>query len=126
MKQHQRGQGWITFAGTMVTLAGFLNALWGIAAIGGLFQSAAAPVPTGLQTWGWIVGIVGVLELAAAYSIFRGGEFGRWFGILIAAVNAASALMSIKADPAWGICLFAIDVLIIYALATYGGRSVTS
>jgi len=31
----------------------------------------------------------------------------------------------IKAAPAWSICLFAIDVLIIYALATYGGRSVT-
>ena len=126
MKQYDRGGGWITFAGAMVTLAGFLNAIWGIAAIGGFFHSNAAYLASDLHTWGWIVLIVGVLELAAAYSIFQGGEFGRWFGILIAAVNAASALMSIKADPAWGICLFAIDVLIIYALATYGGRSVTS
>ena len=126
MNQHARGAGWITFAGVMVTLAGFLNAIWGIAAISGFFQSNATYMASDLRTWGWIVLIVGVLELTAAYSIFRGGEFGRWFGILIAAVNAASSLMSIKADPAWGICLFAIDVLIIYALATYGGRSVVS
>jgi hypothetical protein len=126
MKQHERARGWITFAGVMVTLAGFLNALWGIAAIGGLFQSSAAYLASDLHTWGWIVVIVGMLELAAAYSIFRGGEFGRWFGILAAGVNAISALMSIKADPAFGVGLFAIDVLIIYALATYGGRSVTS
>ena len=126
MKQHERGQGWITFAGVMVTLAGFLNTFWGIAAIGGLFQSSAAYVASDLHTLGWIVLIVGMLELAAAYSIFRGGEFGRWFGILAAGVNAISALMSIRADPAFGVGLFAIDVLIIYALATHGGRSVTS
>ena len=126
MKQHEPGQGWITFAGVMVTLAGFLNTFWGIAAIGGLFQSSAAYVASDLHTLGWIVLIVGMLELAAAYSIFRGGEFGRWFGILAAGVNAISALMSIRADPAFGVGLFAIDVLIIYALATHGGRSVTS
>jgi hypothetical protein len=126
MKQHHRGTGWITFAGVMVTLAGFLNTIWGIAAISGFFGANAGYVASDLHTWGWIVLIVGVLELAAAYSIFQGGEFGRWFGILIAGVNAISALMSIKADAAWGICLVAIDVLIIYDLATYGGRSVTT
>ena len=51
-----------------------------------------------------------------------GGEFGRWFGIVVAMLNAVSALVSIKAYPFWGICLFAIDVMIIYALVSYGGR----
>lgn len=64
---------------------------------------------------------VGVLELVASWSIWTGGEFGRYFGIVVASLNAVSALMSIKAYPFWGVCLFGIDILIIYALVTYGG-----
>jgi hypothetical protein len=127
MKHQDTGGGWITFAGVMITLAGVLNMIWGIAAISssGFFQSSAVYIVSDLHTWGWIVLIVGALQLAAAYSIFQGGEFGRWFGILTAGLNALSALMSMKAYPFWGICLFAIDVMIIYALATYGGRAGT-
>lgn len=128
MRQRDTGFGWVTFAGVMVTLAGILNMIWGIAAINssGFFQSNAGYIISDLHTWGWIVLLVGVMELAAAYSIFQGGEFGRWFGIVAAGLNAVSALMSIRAYPFWGVCLFAIDVLIIYALATYGGRAATT
>ena len=124
MRRDDTSVGWITFAGVMVTLAGVLNMIWGIAAINssGFFTSAASYIVSDLQTWGWIAVGVGLLELLAAYSIFQGGEFGRWFGIMAAGINAVSALMPIRAYPFWGICLFALDVMIIYALAAYGGR----
>jgi len=49
----------------------------------------------------------------------------RWFGILVAALSSIGALLSIPAYPFWLLAIFAIDVLIIYGLAAYGGRRAT-
>ena len=107
----------------MITLGGVLNVIWGIAALTnpGFFQATTGYIVSDLHTWGWIVLFVGALELIAGWSIWTGGEFGRYFGITVATLNAVSALMSINAYPVWGLCLFAIDILIVYALVTYGG-----
>jgi hypothetical protein len=119
----QTARRWTDFAAIMIMLGGILNVIWGIIALthSSYFQ-ANGYVVTNLHTWGWIVLFVGILELVAAWSIWNGGEFGRYFGIVVAMLNAVSALVSINAYPVWGVCLFAIDVLIIYALVTYGGR----
>jgi hypothetical protein len=37
-----------------------------------------------LHTWGWVTLILGVLQLIAGFSLFSGGGFGRWFGMLAA------------------------------------------
>ena len=60
---------------------------------------------------------LGVLQGLAAVSIWRGGEFGRWFGILAAGLGGLAAMMSIPAHPFWSLALLAIDVLVIYGLA---------
>jgi len=65
--------------------------------------------------------IVGALQIAAAFSIWNGGAFGRWFGILCAGLNVIAALLSIPAYPFWSLTVLALDVLIIYGLAAYGG-----
>ena len=74
--------------------------------------------------WVLFAGIMlflGVGQIFGAYSIWRGGEVGRWFGIAVAGLNAIGALMSISAYPFWGLCVFILDVLVIYGLANYGG-----
>ncbi len=118
------GSGWLLFASIMVAIAGVLNVIWGIAAISNskFFTANATYILTELKTWGWIVLIIGVVELFAALSIWAGGQFGRWVGILAAAANAIAALLSIPAYPFWALCVFAIDILIIYGLAAYGGQ----
>lgn len=118
------GSGWLLFASIMIAIAGVLNIIWGIAAIGNskFFTQNATYILSGLNTWGWIVLIIGVLELFAAYSISVGGQYGRWLGIVMAGINSIVALMSIPAYPFWSLCLFGIDLLIIYGLAAYGGQ----
>ena len=118
------GSGWLLFAGIMVMIAGVLNIIWGIAAISNskFFTHNATYILTELKAWGWIVLIIGVVELIAAFSIWAGGQFGRWIGIVAAGANAIAALLSIPAYPFWALCLFGIDILIIYGLAAYGGQ----
>jgi len=123
------GSGWLLFSGIMILTVAVLNIIWGIAAIGdsSFFVQDTRYILSGLNTWGWIVLIIGALQLAAAFSIWAGGAFGRWFGIAVASVNAIAALLSIPAYPFWGLAVFAVDVLVIYGLAAYGGdRRITA
>lgn len=110
--------GWWVFAGVLLLIAGVLNVIYGIAAIGDskFFTEDVTYIISGLHTWGWILLIIGVLELVAAFSLFSGGEFGRWFGIFVASLNAIGALLSIPAYPFWSLAIFALAIIIIYKL----------
>ncbi len=111
--------GWWVFTGVLLLVAGVLNIIWGIAAIGDarFFTDAGTFIISGLNTWGWITLIIGVLEIVAAFSLFAGGEFGRWFGIFIGAINSVAALLSIPAYPFWSLAIFALSIIVIYKLA---------
>ena len=124
MDESLRGGGWLLFAGIMVFIAGVLNVIWGIAAIdqARFFVEDTRFIIEDLKTWGWIILIVGVIQLIAAFSIWAGGEFGRWIGIFGATLSAIGALLSIPGFPFWSLCVFGVDLLIIYGLVVYGGR----
>ena len=120
-----RGEGWLLFAGVMLALAGFLNAIWGIAAIddSAFFTDEGRYVIfDNLSTWGWFLLIVGILQLVAAYSIYNRQTFGQLFGIMCATVNAVILLFTVNAFPFAAFMLFIVDLLVIYGLAVYGGR----
>ena len=40
----------------------------------------------------------------------------------VAGLNSIGALLSIPAYPFWSLAVFAVDVLVIYGLAAYGGQ----
>jgi hypothetical protein len=119
------GSGWLVFAGVLIVMAGILNVIYGIAAIddANFFVAGQQYILSDLSTWGWVMLALGVLQIFAAFSLWNGGTFGRWFGIGAASLNAIAALMSIPAYPFWSLAIFTIDILIIYGLATYGGAS---
>ena len=118
------GAGWIVFAAIMFVVSSMLNVIWGIAAVSNahFFVGNASYILSDLNTWGWVAIGFGALEALAAMSIWRGGAFGRWFGIGVASLAIVGAMMSIPAYPLWALVLVAIDVLIVYGLASYGGR----
>jgi hypothetical protein len=122
--EEPEGANWILFAGIMLALAGVLNVIYGIAAIGRshFFDSDAQYILSELRTWGWVGVGVGARQLLAASSIWRGGSFGRWFGIAAAALSAVAALMSIPGAPFWSLAIFTVDLLVLWALAAYGGQ----
>jgi hypothetical protein len=119
-----RGAGWVLFAGMMLALVAILNAIYGIAAISNsnFFVNDTKYILSDLNTWGWITLAIAALQMAAAFSVWNGNKFGVWFGIATASVSAIGALMSIPAYPFWSLAVFAVDILIIYGLAVYGGQ----
>ena len=77
-----------------------------------------------LRTWGWIVLLLGVVEVCASFALLSGSSWARWFGIGAAGVNAIAQLMFIPAAPFWALAMFTVDLIVIYALAVYGGKEV--
>jgi hypothetical protein len=119
MNEESTLSGWWVFAGVLLLIAGVLNIVYGIAAIGDskFFTQNAVYVFSSLHTWGWILLILGVLELVAAFSLWSGGEFGRWFGVFIGSLNAIGALLAIGgAYPFWSLAVFALSIIIVYKL----------
>jgi hypothetical protein len=120
----EAGYGLVTFAGVMLLIVGVLNTLYGIAAIdkANFYINDAKYVFGNLQTWGWFLVILGVAQLFAAFAIWRGTAWGRWFGVACATVNAVLQMLWIPAYPVLAITLLAIDIAVIYGLLAYGGR----
>ena len=124
-REHERhGEGWTTFAGMMLAVVGTLNVIYGIGAIdeANVYVGETKYVFGDLKTWGWFLTGLGVLQFVAAFSIWNRTTWGRWVGIGSAAGNAILQLLFMPAFPLLSLSLFAIDVLVLYALIQYGGR----
>jgi hypothetical protein len=121
----REGEGWIVFAWIMLLVAGIMGVIDGIVALSqsSFFTAYGAHyVASNLNTWGWVALIIGIVEIAAAFSVMRGGAFGRWAGILIAGVSMFVWLFWIPIVPFWALTIMFLDVLVIYGLAVYGGQ----
>ena len=120
----EKGTGWLGFAAIMLGFAGTLAVLDGIVALSKshFYTANAHYVFSDLRTWAWISIILGAVSIMAAFGIVSGAEWARWFGIVVAALNAIGTLGWIQAYPWWSLVIFTIDILIIYALTVYGGK----
>jgi hypothetical protein len=121
-----RASGWVGFAAIMLGLAGMWNVFGGILAIAQskVYAPHQTYVFSDLRTWGWIIMILGVLQILAIGAILRGSQVGRWFGIVVAGVNSLGQLSWIHASPFWSLAMFTVDMLVIYGLAVYGGLKI--
>ena len=120
-----RGYGWVMFAGIMLMLAGVLNFIYGIAAISNshFYVANAHYVISDLNTWGWVVMILGVIQFCVAFGVWMQAEWARWTGVVIAGLNAIAQLIFLPSYPFLALTIFAVDLLVIYGLVAYGGRT---
>jgi hypothetical protein len=122
----ERANGWLVFAASMLGIAGTFSIVDGIVALSRskFYVANAVFVFSDLRTWGWITLILGAVAVLAAFGVLTRSQFARWFGIVAAGLNALGQFMFVQAYPFWAMFVFAADVLVIYALAVYGSRSV--
>ena len=108
----------------MIMIAAVLNILYGIAAIdkANFFINDARYVFGDLSTWGWFLLALGVVQGFAAFAIWRGTGWARWFGVASASVNAILQMLWIPAQPVLALTILTMDIIAIYGLLAYGGR----
>ena len=122
------GEGWVTFAGVMLMIVGIVNVIGGIAAIdnANFYIGSAQFVVSDLETWGWVVLITGGVQVLTSFAVWAHNPIGRWLGVGFASLNMLAQFLLFPAQPLWSLMIIAVDTLIIYGLAAYGGRDSAS
>jgi hypothetical protein len=118
------GDGWVLFAGVMLTMLAALNLIDGIAAVSNstFFVDGAKFIFSDLNTWGWVLIVMGVTQGLTAIGVFVRATAVRWVGVALAALNAVVQMFFISAYPFWSLALFTLDMLVIYGLVAHGAR----
>jgi hypothetical protein len=122
----RQGEGYwmIVFAVALLVTVGFFNLIDGIAAIANshVFIANAHYVVGDLRAWGWVVLILGVLQLIAAIAILAGSQAARWFAVVVIGLNAIGQMLFIPAYPFWSLLIIAVDIVALWGLCAYGSR----
>lgn len=115
--------GLTVFAGAMLALVAFFQALVGLTAI---FSSEYVVVTQNYvfsfdaALWGWIHLGLGVLLGAAAWFLFQGKVWARTVAVAVAGLNAVANFAWLPHTPVWSTLIIALDVLVIWALTAHG------
>jgi hypothetical protein len=97
--------------------------LYGIGALddANIFTDDTRFILTDLNTLGWVLILLGVLQLAASASLFAGNAYGRIFAIVAGSLGAVGALLSVGgAYPWWSLGVFVLCVWIVHGIVILG------
>lgn len=118
-----RGTGRVVFAGALLLIAGTLNVVYGIGALGNanVFTEDKRLIFSNLSTLGWVLIVLGVIQLTGAVSLLSGNTYGRVIGVIGATLGAIDALFSVGgAYPWWSVGVFVLCLYVLHGLLIYG------
>jgi hypothetical protein len=118
-----RGTGRATFAGILLLIAGTLNVLYGIGALdsANVFVNDKRFILDDLNTLGWVLIVLGLLQFTGGFSLLSGNTYGRVIGITAGSLGAIGALLSIGGSyPWWGLASFFLCVWVVYGIVVLG------
>ena len=118
-----RGAGRALLAATLLVIVGILNIIYGIGALddANIFTNDKRYIFTNLNTMGWVLIVLGVIQLAGDFSLMAGNTFGRVIGIIGGGLGAIAALLSIGGNyPWWSLGIFFLCLYVIHGIFIYG------
>jgi hypothetical protein len=118
-----RGAGRATFAAILLLIAGTINIVYGIGALdsANIYANDTRFIFTNLNTMGWVLIVLGVIQLTGGFSLLSGNTYGRVLGIVGASLGAIGALFSIGGNnPWWSLAVFALCIYIIQGILVFG------
>jgi hypothetical protein len=117
-----RGAGRVTFAGILLVIVGTINIIYGIGSLddANIFVNDKRFILTNLNTLGWVLIVLGVIQLTGGFSLLAGNTYGRVIGVTAGTLGAIEALLSIGgAYPWWSLGVFALCVWVVYGIVVY-------
>jgi len=118
-----RGGGRVVFSAFLLLIAGTLNIIYGIGALdnANVFKGDTRYVFTNLNTLGWALIVLALIQLAGGFSLMAGNTFGRVIGIIGGSLGAIVAIMSIGgAYPWWNLAVFALCIYVVHGIVVFG------
>jgi hypothetical protein len=118
-----RGSGRVVFAAILLLLVGTINIIYGIGSLddANIFVNDKRFILSNLNTLGWVLIILGGIQLTGGFSLFAGGGYGRVIGIFAGSLGAIGALLSIGgAYPWWSLAVFALCVYVVHGIVVFG------
>ena len=118
-----RGTGRVAFAATLLIFVGIVNIIYGIGAVDGanIFANDTRYVLDDLNTMGWVLMILGAIQLTGGFSLMAGNTYGRVLGIMGGTLGALGALLSIGAgNPWWSLAVFALCLYVVHGIMVFG------
>jgi hypothetical protein len=111
------------FAGILLLIAGTLNIIYGIGALddANIFVNDDRYILTDLNTLGWVLIVLGIIQLTGGFSLMAGNTYGRVIGIVGAGLGAIGALLSIGgAYPWWSLGIFVLCIYVLHGIFVFG------
>ena len=118
-----RGTGRALLAATLLLIAGTLNIIYGIGALddANIFVNDKRYIFTNLNTMGWVLIVLGIIQLTGGFSLMSGNTYGRVIGIIGGSLGAIAALLSIGGNyPWWSLALFFLCIYIVHGIFILG------
>ncbi len=109
-------------AAILLVTVGVLSILEGISAVANdkLFVAGVDYIyQFDTTTWGWIHIVLGILLVIAALGLMAGTTWGRVVAITLAALSILANFLWLPYYPAWSILVIALNVVVIWAVATW-------
>ncbi len=110
---------WIAFAGIAMLILGFLDLIWGIAAVANnevVVVGGHGVIVFDISTWGWIQLVVGAVMVLIGIGLLAGNGAARWGGVAVLSLNAILQIVWFPAAPLWALLMIGLDLLLIYQL----------
>ncbi len=118
-----RGTGRVAFAATLLLIVGFINIIYGIGALdnANIFAGDTRFILSNLNTLGWVLIVLGLIQMTAGFSLMAGNAYGRVLGIIAGSLGAIGALFSIgDGNPWWSLAVFALCIYVVAGIVEYG------
>ena len=119
--RERTGSGWLTYAGVMLIIVGFLDVINGLWAL----DRADTRVNTLLYAdklggWGWFYLILGIVLVLTGIGIFYAAQWARWLGIILASISIVANALWFFTFPVQSLILMFLASLVVYGLVVYG------